>query len=182
MKNLLKLTLAVIFLMGGTSLFAQKFGRINMQELISVMPETKEMQLNLETLAKDLEETLEGITVELQNKFQEYQKGMETMSAAIREHKETELQQLQTRRDEFSQRAQQDYQQKQGELFGPIHTKAKEAVSKISKAGLYVVVFDTSAGSNTMAYLDESVITDILPLVKSDLGITDVPAVTAPVQ
>lgn len=177
MKNLLKLTLAVLFLMSGTSLFAQKFGRVNMQELVSVMPETQKMQLDLETLAKELEEALEGITVELQNKFQEYQKGLETMSSAIREHKETELQQLETRRNEFSQSAQRDYQQKQGELFQPIHNKAKEAVSKISKAGGYLAIFDTSAGNNTMAYIDESTVVDILPLVKADLGIIDAPAV-----
>lgn len=30
--------------MGATSLFAQKFGRINTQEIIALMPETKAMQ------------------------------------------------------------------------------------------------------------------------------------------
>ena len=39
MKKTIKLTLAVVFVMGATSLFAQKFGRINTQEVISVMPE-----------------------------------------------------------------------------------------------------------------------------------------------
>ncbi|MFQ7386846.1 MAG: OmpH family outer membrane protein [Alistipes sp.] len=41
MKKTIKLTLAVVFVMGATSLFAQKFGRINTQEVISVMPEMK---------------------------------------------------------------------------------------------------------------------------------------------
>lgn len=177
MKNLLKLTLAVLFLMSGTSLFAQKFGRVNMQELISVMPETKQMQLDLEVLAKELEDALEGISVEIQTKFQEYQKGLATMSAAIREHKETELQQLETRRNEFNQSAQRDFQQKQSELFQPIHAKAKEAVAKISKTGAYLAIFDTSGGGTSMAYLDESAIADVLPLVKADLGIIDAPAV-----
>ena len=35
MKKTIKLTLAVVFVMGATSLFAQKFGRINTQEVIS---------------------------------------------------------------------------------------------------------------------------------------------------
>ena len=48
MKKTIKLTLAVVFVMGATSLFAQKFGRINTQEVISVMPEMKEMQTNIE--------------------------------------------------------------------------------------------------------------------------------------
>ena len=41
MKKILKLTLAIALLMGSTSLFAQKFGRINTQEIIMSMPETK---------------------------------------------------------------------------------------------------------------------------------------------
>ena len=36
-------------MMGATSLYAQKFGRINSQEIVMAMPETKEMQTNLET-------------------------------------------------------------------------------------------------------------------------------------
>lgn len=54
MKKAIKLTLAVVFVMGATSLFAQKFGRINTQEVISVMPEMKEMQTNIEAYSKDL--------------------------------------------------------------------------------------------------------------------------------
>ena len=47
MKKALKLTLAVALMMGATSLYAQKFGRINSQEIVMAMPETKEMQTNL---------------------------------------------------------------------------------------------------------------------------------------
>ena len=43
MKKAIKLTLAVALVMGATSLFAQqKFGRINTQEIIVGMPETKD--------------------------------------------------------------------------------------------------------------------------------------------
>ena len=59
MKKAIKLTLAVVFVMGATSLFAQKFGRINTQEVISVMPEMKEMQTNIEAYSKDLQESME---------------------------------------------------------------------------------------------------------------------------
>ena len=55
MKKAIKLTLAVVFVMGATSLFAQKFGRINTQEIIALMPETKAMQENLDTFGKELQ-------------------------------------------------------------------------------------------------------------------------------
>ena len=62
MKKAIKLTLAVVFVMGATSLFAQqKFGRINTQEIIVGMPETKEMQTNMEAYAKDLQDIPENV-------------------------------------------------------------------------------------------------------------------------
>ncbi len=174
MKNALKLTLAVVMTLGATSLFAQKFGRINTQELIMLMPETKEMQTNMEEYAKNLQDQVESIGVEFNNKLQDYQKNYETMSDAVRQLKEKELQELQNRRSEFEQVAQQDYQKHQNELLAPIVNKAKEAIDKVSKAGLYTVIFDTSTGS--LAYFDEAALTDIAPEVRKVLGITDTPA------
>lgn len=42
MKKALKLTLVVVCTMISTSLFAQKFGRINSQEIVTSMNEFKE--------------------------------------------------------------------------------------------------------------------------------------------
>ena len=63
---------------------------------------------------------------------------------------------------------------KQGELLEPIIVKAQDAVKEVSKAGGYTVVYDTSV--NAVAYFDEAVVTDILPAVKTKLGIKDTPA------
>ena len=51
MKNVLKLTLAVVCVMFSTSLFAQKIGRINTQEIIINMNEFKEANTQLEAYA-----------------------------------------------------------------------------------------------------------------------------------
>ena len=59
MKRAIKLTLAVALMMSATSLFAQRFGRINTQEIIMNMSETKEMQTNLESFAKELQDQVE---------------------------------------------------------------------------------------------------------------------------
>lgn len=174
MKKVIKLTLAVVFVMGATSLFAQKFGRINTNEVIMSMPETKEMQTNLQAYAKDLDDTLESITVEYNTKFNEFQKNFNTMSESVRQLKEKDLQDLIQRRNDFEQSAQQDMQKKQSELASPILEKAKKAIDKVSAAGGYTVIFDTSA--NSLAYFDEATLTDIAPAVKKELGITDAPA------
>ena len=162
MKKTIKLTLAVVFVMGATSLFAQKFGRINTQEVISVMPEMKEMQTNIEAYSKDLQESMENIVVEYNNKYQEF--------------KEKELNDLIQRRNDFEQVAQQDLQKRYNELLAPIIDKAKAAIDKVATAGSYLAVFDTSTGS--LAYFDEAMLTDLAPAVKKELGITDAPAAT----
>ena len=163
MKKAIKLTLAVVLVMGATSLFAQKFGRINTQEIIMAMPETKTMPDNIETM-----------NVEFNTKLQDFQKNYNTFSDAIKEVKEKELNDMQTRTREFQERAQQDYQKKQNELLAPIIDKAKSAIDKVAAAGGFLVVFDTSTGS--LAYFDEATLTDVAPAVKKELGITDAPA------
>ena len=130
MKNVLKLTLAVMMTLGATSLFAQKFGRINTQELIMLMPETKEMQTNMEAFAKEIQDNLETIRVEFNTKLADYQKNYETLSDSVKQLKEKELQELQNRSSEFEQVAQQDYQKKQNELLAPIVSKAGGAVRR----------------------------------------------------
>ena len=178
MKKAIKLTLAVVFVMCATSLFAQqKFGRINTQEIIVGMPETKEMQTNMEAYAKDLQDNLESMTVEYNQKLQEFQKNFNTLSESVRQLKENDLNALIQRRNEFEQAAQQDFQKRQNELLAPIIEKAKNAIDKVAAAGGYLAVFDTSTGS--LAYFDEASLTDIAPAVKKELGITDAPAAAA---
>ena len=174
MKKAIKLTLAVVLVMGATSLFAQKFGRINTQEIIMAMPETKTMQENMDTFAKELSDNIETMNVEFNTKLQDFQKNYNTFSDAIKEVKEKELNDMQTRTREFQERAQQDYQKKQNELLAPIIDKAKSAIDKVAAAGGFLAVVDTSTGS--LAYFEEASLTDVAPAIKKELGITDAPA------
>ncbi|MBR5491894.1 MAG: OmpH family outer membrane protein [Alistipes sp.] len=166
MKKVLKLTLAVVCVMFSTSLFAQKIGRISSQEVVVNMAEYKEAQTQLEALAKDLQAQMETIQVEMNTKIQEYQKGAETMTDAVRQLKEKELNDLNTRLQEFNQVAQQELQKKEQELMEPIIKKANEAITEVSKAGGYTVIFETGQ----MIYFDEAQVKDITPEVKAKLG------------
>ena len=166
MKKVLKLTLAVVCVMFSTSLFAQKIGRINSQDVVVNMAEFKQAQTQIEALAKDLQAQAETIQVEMNNKLQEYQKGAETMTDAVRQLKEKELTDLNTRLQEFNQVAQQELQKKEQELMEPIIKKANEAISEVAKAGGYAVIMETGS----MVYFDEAQVKDITPEVKTKLG------------
>ena len=181
MKKVLKLTLAVVCVMFSTSLFAQKMGRINTQDLILSMNEYKDLQTQMESYQKELAAQAETIQVEFNTKYQEYQKNFETMTDAVKQLKEKELSDLQTRSQEFQQMAQQDLQKKYSDLMAPIEKKAIDAINEVSKAGGYAVVFDMSAGP--IIYFDEASVIDLGPEVKTKLGVsaTATPA-AAPAQ
>lgn len=173
--KVLKLTLAVILTMGTTSLFAQKFGRIDMQALIFSMPETKEMQTKMEEFTKNLEDTYETMNVEFNTKYQELLKTQSTLSESVLQMKQKELNELATRRDEFVQMAQQDQQREQARLYAPIYQKAQEAVNNIARAGGYTAIFQVGQ----MPYLDETAVPDILAEVQTSLGIDPAAAAQA---
>ena len=58
-----KLLILVAVVLGISSVSAQKFARINMQEVVTVMPEFAEAEKNLESFGKDLQEQMEQIQV-----------------------------------------------------------------------------------------------------------------------
>lgn len=165
----MKLTLAVVLMMSATSLFAQKFGRINSNEIIAVMPETKEMETNMQAYVKNLQDEMEALQVEYNNKLQEFQKNFETYSEAVRDMKSKDLESITNRIREFEQVAREDIQKKQNELAAPIYEKAKNAIDKVAAMGGYLAVFDTAMGS--LAYYDAAALTDIAPEVKKELGV-----------
>lgn len=171
MKKVLKLTLALAMMMSASSLFAQKFGRIDTSAILVAMPETKEMQSSMETFVASLRETLETMQVEYNNKVQEFQKNLNTWSEAISQVKQKDLVDLQGRIEEYQRAAAQDIQNKEIELRNPIIEKAKAAIDKVAAANGYLAVFDTSMGS--LAYFDEAALTDIAPLVRAELGIKE---------
>ncbi len=169
-----KLFILIAAILGVSTVSAQKFARINMQGVVTTMPEFAEAEKNLEAFGKDLQEQMEQIQVEFNNKLADFQKNQETMAASIKQMKQQELEQLQQRFSEFQQIAQQDFQKKQAELLEPVQKKAQEAVNSVAKANGYIVVFDTSM--QTLAYLDEAQVVDIAELVKKQLGIAATPA------
>lgn len=162
MKNLVK-SLAIVAFTLGTITFAkaQKIAHISLDSLITAMPESKTAQEVAQKYLKDLEAQVASMDNELQTKYAEYMKNKDTYSALVASTKETELQDLNKRIEDFKAQAQQDYQRKYGELSKPIYDKAKNAIDIVAKENSYKYVFDTSAGN--VLYSEPG--DDILPLV-----------------
>lgn len=171
MKNVMRLVLLTLFAVVGSTVMAQqvKLGYINSQELFVAMPERQAAIEKIEAYATELQDQLDLIQVEMNTKFQEYQKNLSTYTDAIKTMKENELNSISTRLQESQQVAEQDLQRMQNELMSPIFDQLTEAIKKVAKENNITAVFDLAAGA--MLYYDESTMVDMLPLAKRSLGI-----------
>ncbi len=170
MKNLFRVLLVISLLAGSTSAHAQKFGIINSQELVALMPELDSIQIKMRAFTQDLEAQLEEIQVEFNKKAEDFQTKLSTMTDGVRQMKERELQELRARYESFQQAAQQDIQQQQGKLMAPVVSRAENAIQKVAKDNGFWVVFDDAAGPTV--YTDETHVTNIMDLVRKELGIS----------
>lgn len=147
---------------------AQKFGHITSEQLLQAMPEYDSAQAQVQKLRQQYDDEIERIQVEINKKIEEYNQGEATMSDLIKEAKASEIQEMQSRLQNFAQTAQQDLQQQSMKLIQPVMDKARQAISEVAKEKGLLYVFDLSQG-NPVYTAPESL--DLLPLVKTKLGL-----------
>jgi outer membrane protein len=159
--------MVAVLALGSTSVFAQKFGRIDYEAIIPLMPEFATVQTDIQKVQADYEEHIEGMQVERNRKVDEISKLPETTSATTRQLKSSEVVALEQRIQEYVQVAQQGMQTAYVDLMKPLQDKADAAIAKISKAQGIIAVFQIGS----VIYLDENQITDITAAVRTELGI-----------
>jgi len=171
MKSIIKIFVLTVIVTISMSLSAQKsikLGHIDSQELLSQMPESDSAKTELEKETKSIQDQLELMQVEFNNKYNDYVTKMDSLSKFIRQSKEEELQIMQQRIQVFEQNAQQNLQQTQADLFQPIIDKAQKAIEEVGREQGFTYIFDSSIGSIVYKSDDAE---DIMELVKAKLGI-----------
>ena len=164
-------TLMIVLALMGQSTKAQsfKFGHINSDELIQTMPEYDSATVKLEKFRKELVNALELMQVELNTKSEAYQKESKNLSDIVKQTKEQELMDMNKRIQDFQSNAQTQLQNKQTEVFQPIYTKVDKAIKDVGKENGFLYVFDVAKGA--LLYFDETKSVNVLPLVKTKLGL-----------
>ncbi len=172
MKNLLKLLVLTLFLFSGTIINAQnyKFGHINSQGLLSIMPERDSAEAIIQKYAMELESQLELMQVEYRNKLNDYLEKQDNLTNLVKQTKEQELSEIDQRIKMFQSNAQQELQQQEAQLIQPVIQKAENAIKEVAKENGFTYIFDISRGV-IIYFSDQS--EDILPLVKKKLGLED---------
>ncbi len=175
MKNIFKIAIVgVALVVSSFSASAQKVAHINLDSLVSLMPESKTAQLSVQDYAKQLEQQITAMQTELQTKYEAFQKESPSLAPIVKDSREKELNDLNQRITDFQQQAQTDYQKKSADLAKPVYDKAKKAIDQVAKDNGYKYVLDTS--TNLVLYSEPS--DDILNLVIKKLGIVVPPATT----
>ncbi len=144
-----------------------KIGYINFQVLVGQMPEAKTVKSQLDIYQKQFIDQLTSMNNELQTKGQEFQKTSTSMTDAVRSAKQSELQDIQKRMQDYQNDAQQKVEAKTNELSKPLIDKARAAVTEVAKEKGYTYVLDS--GQTTLIVSPEG--DDMMASVKTKLGL-----------
>ncbi len=144
-----------------------KFAHVNFSEVVQLMPEMDSARVQVEAASKETQTTYEAMIEEFQSKYSQYEQKQSTWTASIKQSKEQELGQIQTRIQEFEQSAQQELNALQNELMAPIYQKAQAAIEDLARRGGYIYVFDSSQ----FLYLDDKQSVDLTPAARTALGV-----------
>ena len=170
MKSVFKICVLgiLLFSAGFANAQAPKFGHIDLQALIQIMPERAAAEKQFTAYQKELEDALGVMQKEFQTLYMEYATKRDSLTETVRKLKEDDLNAKNERIQTYQQSAQQQMQTKQQELIKPMLDKADKAVKEVGAEKGLIYVFDMSA---RVILYNSKESTDLLPAVKTKLGI-----------
>ena len=115
---------------------------VDSASIMEIMPERVKVEQDLQAYAAELQAELQAMGAEYQNKIQDYQANQASMSNLIRQSKEKEIVDLETRISEFQSSADMALQNKQMELISPLIEKVQNAVMEILEVTGFVNILE----------------------------------------
>lgn len=160
------LKIAILFI--GMSSFAQsKVGAVDVNYILSQMPEITKVQSDVEAYGKKLDSTLNVKMGEYKVLADAYKRGEATFNDAQKEEKQTGMLDMQDAIQKFQQNGSKLMEIKRGEYLKPLYQKIGKALDKVAKAQKYTQVMQTT---DDMVYLDPNF--DLTLPILNELGIT----------
>ena len=170
MKRLLKVLFLgiALFVMSGMANAQVKLAHVNTAEILDVMPDKATAEKSLEKYYGELQSQLEAMAKEYQTKMQDYEANQATMSNLVKQSKEKEIIDLQTRIQQFQANAENEFESKRAELLKPILDKIQNAINTVGKEKGYTYILDLATGAAVYVGTDA---VDCTKDVKAKLGI-----------
>jgi outer membrane protein len=160
------LKIAILFI--GISSFAQsKVGVVDINYILSKMPEISNVQKQVEAYGAKMDSTLNLKVDQYKKLADEYKTGEATFTDAQKKEKQTAMLNMQSDIQKFQQNGSKLMEIKRNEYLKPLYQKIGVALDKIAKAQGYTQVMQST---DDVVYLDPNY--DLtLPILK-EMGIT----------
>lgn len=169
-------TLFLIVLLSVTTLLSAqegKFGYIDFNGTLKLMPEYMEAQIILLKTQSDYREEIERSKREFERQYIDFMLEQDYLSPSIVAKRQKELQLLMDNNAEFRDKVQSELETKRDELLLPLKNKLMKAVSEICMEQDLDYVIDTGKGAYLFINPDKGV--DISEVVYKILGIDNIP-------
>jgi len=152
------------------SAFAQKFGTVDTESIITAMPETATARQQIDEASKKYEAEFQKLNEELDKLYTDFQTIREDANTpeTIKERRMQEIQDKAQKVEQFRQQATQDLQRQNEQLMAPILQKITEAIKSVGQEGAFTFVFPNEP---SLILYQGTDVTDVTPLVKTKLGI-----------
>jgi len=160
------LTIALFAMNGFVNAQTLKIAHVNTSEILEDMPGRAKAEKDLETYYNELQDQLRAMYSEYQTKFQDYQANSENMSVLVKQSKEKELVDLESRITNFQNNAETEFDSKRAELLKPLLEKIQNAINAVGKEKGYTYIIDLATGA--AVYVGDDAV-DITSDVKAKL-------------
>jgi outer membrane protein len=135
MKQFRTLLIAVVALLGFQTINAQaKTAHVDVRDIMTKMPAVLEAQNQLKKISDTYSADYKTMVDEYQAKLKKYDAEAATVTDAVNQTRQQEVQDMAKRIGDFQETAQKDLQKKETDLMKPIEDKVKASIQKVGKA------------------------------------------------
>lgn len=149
-----------------TSLMAQQ-SKIGYYSTQAVLAEDAEYQAAVKAIDKSRQQAaaeLEAARKEFTEKYELFLEQQSTLDAAIKEKRQTELQELLDRNEQFKRDTQQRLSTAESEALTPAMQRISDALQQVTQAQEYLIIIDTDA--KACPYINPAYAEDITEKLK----------------
>ncbi len=153
MKNI-ALSLLSLLLVGAVAFGQVKIAYVNSAKILDQLPEARDAAKRLESIAKPVQDSLQMMQKQIQDKYDDYQKREALLNDASKRAAQQEIQDLQQKARDFAQGKDQELAAQREKIFTPVKQKVLNAIERIAKAEKYSFVLDQNDQINIVLYAD----------------------------
>jgi outer membrane protein len=145
MKQIKTFLIAATALLGFQTVNAQaKTAHVDVNDLMTKMPAVLDAQNQLKKLSDTYTAEYKTMVEEYQGKLKKYDTEASTVTDAVNQTRQQEVQDMAKRISDYQETAQKDLQKKESDLMKPITDKVKASIQKVGKAKGYQYVINAS--------------------------------------